>query len=88
MTWVNERRRKGGEELIYFTRIEENFEMNEAIEIRFVRGCNSRDKNYWQIYVVNCKSTKINKFKSLLLEYISQKYIELFVIRVFAISRI
>lgn len=51
--------------------------MNEAIEIHFVRGYKFDD------CVVNCKSTKINKFKSLLLEYISQKYIELFVIRVF-----
>lgn len=54
--------------------------MNEAIEIHFVRGYKFDD------CVVNCKSTKINKFKSLLLEYISQKYIELFVIFEFSIN--
>lgn len=54
--------------------------MNEAIEIHFVRGYKFDD------CVINCKSTKINKFKSLLLEYISQKYIELFVIFEFSIN--
>lgn len=54
--------------------------MNEAIEIHFIRGYKFDD------CVVNCKSTKINKFKSLLLEYISQKYIELFVIFEFSIN--